>query len=245
MHKLDINMKMKLLAGLPIGVSNIGGISPKTLREISVEGYTEFMRHLGILTLDAEKSDIFKSIKDIDLSKYTILEIAFGFGGELFEMLHKAVEFFCGIEVISDFNAIGFNVGNTGLLTKDNYKEFVSVIKLQCCLNGEDELEEEFKPANDKAREIIEKLKKTREMLKEAKASDESRMDISDIISAVSAKSNAINKFNVWDLTLYQLYDEYNRLRMIDEYYTSIKALMAGAEKVELVHWSERFPEPE
>lgn len=81
-----------------------------------------------------------------------------------------------------------------------------------------------------------------REKLKRAKSkandSENESADFSSIVSAITVKSQHINKLNVWGMTLYQIYDELNRLMMIDDYSTNIKAIMAGAKDVDIVHWS-------
>ncbi len=68
-------------------------------------------------------------------------------------------------------------------------------------------------------------------------------MDFYSIVSAVSTKSNSINKLNVWDLTLHQLYDEFDRLQIIDGYNTSLAAMMQGAEIKDLKHWASKVEE--
>ncbi len=93
--------------------------------------------------------------------------------------------------------------------------------------------------------EIMENNRKKVEAKKKAKRlaehGEEEQIDISDIISAVSQKSNTVDIFNIWNLTLYQLYDAYTRLELIDGYEFSIKAMMAGAENVDLKHWSSKI----
>jgi len=134
---------------------------------------------------------------------------------------------------------------NIKLIHGDNFDSIIEVIKLQNYLMKTDEMvDDEFKnPANEETRLLAEQIKKNRERVKaKKKAQDEDvDIDISDIISAVCSKSNSINKINVWDFTLYQVYDEYARLELIDNYDFSIKAMMAGAEKVDLKHWSSRL----
>lgn len=134
---------------------------------------------------------------------------------------------------------------NIKLIHRENFDSIIEVIKLQNYLmKTEDMVDDEFKnPANEETRLLAEQIKKNREKVKaKKKAQDEDvDIDISDIISAVCSKSNSINKINVWDFTLYQVYDEYARLELIDNYDFSIKAMMAGAEKVDLKHWSSRL----
>lgn len=134
---------------------------------------------------------------------------------------------------------------NIKLIHRDNFDKIVEVIKMQNYLmKMDDRTDDEFdNPANEETRLLAEQIKKNRERVKAKKKlqNEDVDIDISDIISAVCSKSNSINKINVWDFTLYQVYDEYARLELIDNYDFSIKAMMAGAEKVDLKHWSSRL----
>lgn len=135
---------------------------------------------------------------------------------------------------------------NLAILHRDNFDDLVKVIKLQNCLEKPKEIASN--PVDEETRKLIEQMEQNRRKVEEKKRAkemaekgDDSKVDISDIISSVSSKSNSVNKLNIWEFTLYQLYDEYSRLELIDNYYVSIKAMMAGAEKVELRHWSSKI----
>lgn len=136
------------------------------------------------------------------------------------------------------------------IVHRENFDDLVEVIKIQNYLqkpavkNDDDS----FNPADEETRKLMEDMEKHRKKVeekkrkqKEAEKGEGDDIDISDIISAVSSKSNSINKLNIWQLTLYQLYDEYSRLELIDNYDFSIKAMMAGAEKIDLKHWSSKL----
>ena len=137
------------------------------------------------------------------------------------------------------------------IIHRDNFDKIVEVIKLQNYLTspkGKDS--KEANPADEETKKLMEQMEKNRKKVEETKKkkaiaegrdNEDESVDIADIISAVTAKSNSINKFNVWDMTLYQVYDEYARLELIDNYDFSIRAMMAGAEKVDLKHWSSKI----
>ncbi|AKQ08528.1 hypothetical protein PQE66_gp213 [Bacillus phage PBC2] len=132
------------------------------------------------------------------------------------------------------------------LIHRDNFDEIVSVIKLQNYLMKPEESKRVDNPADEETRALMEHMKKMREKVEAKKrqqqeSEEESDIDLADIVSAVCSKSNSINKLNIWDFTLYQVYDEYARLELIDNYIFSIKAMMAGAEKIDLRHWSSRL----
>lgn len=131
------------------------------------------------------------------------------------------------------------------IIHRENFDDLVDVVKLQNFLVKPSEKKtNEANPADEETRKLIEEMDKMRAKVEQKKNAqkiqEDGEIDISDIISAVSARSNSINKLNIWDLTLYQLYDEYTRLELIDNYDISIKAIMAGADKIELKHWSSK-----
>ncbi|UUV45932.1 hypothetical protein [Bacillus phage vB_BanS-Thrax3] len=131
------------------------------------------------------------------------------------------------------------------LIHRDNFDSIVSVIKLQNYLMKPEDNKREDNPADEETRALMEHMKKMREKVeakkKQQQGEEDSDIDLADIVSAVCSKSNSINKLNIWNFTLYQVYDEYARLELIDNYIFSIKAMMAGAEKIDLRHWSSRL----
>ena len=134
------------------------------------------------------------------------------------------------------------------IVHRENFDHIVEAVKLLNYLKKPvDKKKSEDNPADDATRELLEQMKKNEEKVSKIKqresgnSDDDDEIDISDIISAVTVKSNSTSKLTVWELTLFQLYDEYARLELIDNYDFSIKAMMAGAEKIELKHWSSRL----
>jgi hypothetical protein len=133
------------------------------------------------------------------------------------------------------------------LIHRDNFDDLVEAIKIQNYLSKPKGKSQEANPVDEETRRLMEDMERHRKRVEAKKKAQkmhegqEDDIDITDIISAVSSKSNSINKLNIWGLTLYQLYDEYSRLELIDNYDFSIQAMMAGAEKVDLKHWSSRI----
>lgn len=134
------------------------------------------------------------------------------------------------------------------LIHRENFDSIVEAVKILNYLKKPvDRKKGDENPVDDDTRQLLEQMKKNEERVRKIKKrerednGDDDDVDISDIISAVTVKSSSISKFNVWNLTLFQLYDEYARLELIDNYDFSIKAMMAGAEKIDLKHWSSRL----
>lgn len=249
----ELDLKLKLLAGKEFYVDNIC-IKPKTLRDIVDIGHEKYMAFLGILTTKAENyldEDAMKEIRLISKDEITMLDVVvFSQDEEMLELFINACGFFLGVDtahvhykselgfVFGDINTVGME--DLIIVGKDNFREISYVIMYQNCVKNP-ESSDFYRPKNDKAREIIEKLKKNREKVEKAKRAQnngEVDIDLHSIISSVSAKSPTISKFNIWDLYVYQLYDEYKRLEKISSYETSILAMMNGAKINDLKHWS-------
>jgi len=133
------------------------------------------------------------------------------------------------------------------IVHRENFDDLVKIIKLQNYLEQPSESDvDDAEPADEETRALMEQMKSMREEVERRKRqqNDDGEgegIDLPDIVSAVSAKSNSINKLNIWDFTLYQIYDEYARLELIDSYDFSVKAMMAGAKDVDLKHWSSKL----
>jgi hypothetical protein len=132
------------------------------------------------------------------------------------------------------------------IVHRDNFDDIIEAIKLMNYLKKPAKKEADSdNPVDAETKALMEHMQKLKEKVenkkKKAKENEDGDIDIADIISAVSSKSPSLNKLNIWKLTIYQLYDEYSRLELIDNYDFSIRAMMAGAEKVELTHWSSKL----
>jgi hypothetical protein len=140
-----------------------------------------------------------------------------------------------------------FETSELIFIHRENFDGIVEAIKILNYLKKPVENEKGENPADDDTKQLLEQMKKNEERIKKIKQreqeenGDDSEFDISDIVSSVTVKSSSTNKFNVWKLTIYQLYDEYARLELIDNYDFSIKAMMAGAGDIKLKHWSSRL----
>jgi hypothetical protein len=87
------------------------------------------------------------------------------------------------------------------------------LIQQVCCIFEDDEEpEENMKFKNSAARKIYEKLLSAQKKEKKRKKAD-INLSLPNIISAVSNCHPTINPINVWDLTLFQLFDTFNRMR--------------------------------
>lgn len=245
-----MDIQMKLMAGMPVMAGGIP-IKPQTLRYVTDIGFSVFQGSVNTLMITMD--DILESISDpetrmvIKASRdmYKVFDMIVMSDG-MREVVIESLKIVLNTQSVKDSfnNEIGMHdiiVEDKYVINRDNYDEIVRIIELQNNPSGSSHSDEDdYKPADDLASSVAEKLKKSKEIVEKSKAmnSEGEGLTLIDIISAVSAMSNSINKINIWDLTIYQLYDEFARLMKIDNYQLQIQASMWSSE-VEIDHWSD------
>lgn len=254
-----IDDKLKLMCGLPIPIGEIQ-VKPYTLKEIAYIGYTKFMSTIGVLFLDTDY--FLKELKgesffmDIYEKKHMLSPFDFYMmfaNGEFAEALLDSLSLILRVDKkdlhIDNKNGIIFVSSNEDvklIIDKDVFERIVDIAKYQNGLKRIKEVEEDdFNPADEKAKALIEKMKANREKVEKIKSEDEDSdddLDIFDIVSSITSRSNSLNKLDVLNLTLFQIYDELSRLQAIDAYENYIKASMSGAKlDGEIPHWSNKI----
>lgn len=245
----ELSLKLKLLSGEPIEIDeNVGKLKPLTFRDIISYGYTNYLMMLNVMILDIGDlvnmdSPEMVQFKDIGVNVFDVM-VQMG-GDEIITELKKALSLFFNDVVDVDTELHIISIGsdeNTRVIDRENFDKVREVIKWQ---NGINKFGDEASPSEEDSeavRQIKEKLKKGKDQVAKSKQEDgENELDIADIISAVSTKSNSLNKMSIFDLTVFQLYDEFKRLELIDQYHISIKSMLAGAKDVKLKHWSSKL----
>lgn len=122
-------------------------------------------------------------------------------------------------------------------ITGEMYSEIKEIASASIGLSDSSE-KKEFNTKSDRAKEIEEKIKKSREKLEaERKASKgEAQSSISNYISAM-AVGLQIPLSTIFNYTLYQLYDQIKRFGRKQASDTALKAMLAGAKDVKTVDW--------
>ena len=243
-----VDLEMRLLAGEPIYVGDIP-IKPLNLRQISQLGYSKFQQSINIISMTLD--EMIESIDDFEIQArlkaekhlYKVFDMYMLSNGmqelvlKSFNLLFQTENVIIDGELLDDMSVV---IDGKYVINRDNFDDVVSMIQLQNNPEKSASDEDDYNPANELAKSIAEKLKRSKEIVEKSKAleSDGDGLTIPDIISAVSAMSNSLNKLNIWDLTIYQLYDEFARLTKIDNYRLQIQASMWSPD-IEIEHWSE------
>lgn len=249
--------KLKLLAGDPIKFYDIGKIYPFTIGDIKkIGGEDEFNTYLKILTISKDTFTSLQSQGIVDddqtkaLNKITNLDIIYILCTNNNDFYNKYIEamgfIFRDKAHFTDYGICIGELNKDKLIDSVKYDEFIEVIKVQNCLKKQDDVDDE-NPANDKAKELLEKRKKSREKVNQIKNKDEQGngepLALDDLVSILCANGNGINMFNVWDLSFYAFNDQFNRMKMFEDFQINIHSLLAGADpnEIELKHWMSKI----
>lgn len=254
MNKTDL--EHKLLKGSPVYIGNIPVYQVTIGQMVDFQyGYSICQQIIGILCMDDEKTN---SLLNDSVEHTTWNFIISKMYAELISIQQKiineneynlllvtSVPLFLSMvfrdTVIFNIEKGVFQIGDTGTsLNKDNYNQFRDILKERNCLMDLDGIEDGDNPADEFTRSLIEKRNKARKKLKEAKKIEsESDLSMSDLIS-IFAESENIPLQDVYDkYDIYQFNNQFNRLKIMEDYKVNIKALLAGAKSddIKLQHW--------
>ena len=223
-----------LISTSPYFLDGVGHIRAVTFRDIDKlpQKITTYNIYISVISFDkdafikatemsTEQVDLFnKFFKERNL-KTTVFD--FILSNELVRnQLFLALDFFFVENIAYNqengtfilFNGEFSEESKVGLITRDNFKDVADVI-LQRCAKEDDEEEnyDDMVFRDEKTRRKWIKQHEGAKQRKLAKQKQNGEMyDIGNIISAVCAQGIGITMLNVWDLTVYNLYDQFNRI---------------------------------
>ena len=213
---VDNDINLRLLAGMPIDINNLGILTPLKLKDITNIGESNYNELLSVLLID--KSNI-EGLNDQEISNLELLMVYSYQNIEFREKVLKSLKLFFNKE---------FLMSNEGLfycedliIDKEPFDDFQYALK--CANHIEIKKEPEYVPGNERARKFMEKLKLNKQNIKKPET-----MNLHSIISGVAWKSNNMNIIDIFKLTIYQLYDAFYRLENIDNYNYTLSGIYAG-----------------
>lgn len=130
------------------------------------------------------------------------------------------------------FEAAQIKIGE-GFINKDNFVKFKQILKEMFQLSFKnDGVQKEYKPANNAAAAIAEKLKKRHEKLAKDSGVDSNNIQIFGRYMSIISTYQGISFVELSQYTVFQLYDIFNRIQLKMAYDMAIQAKMAGAKDV-------------
>jgi len=230
---LKDDLELLLLSGLPIELE-MGILYPLKLKDIVKLGYIKYNYYISLLLID--KSQLQNN--DIDINDITNFDIVFQscvmdekFRKSYFEMLElffkETVQLGNGFFYFSELN-------EKKIIYKDNFNEIIRLLKEINSMKNKEE--NEFNPANDKAKEIADRMKKAREKINKVKAKSGEDLSLSDLISAFAFYNKNTDLNSIFEMTIYQFNNQFQRMQLVNNYEISVQSLLHGADpkKVEI-----------
>ncbi|OMD10721.1 hypothetical protein BJP50_28060 [Paenibacillus odorifer] len=229
-------IKINAMANLPFNINRIL-IYPISLKQIVDMGYDDYNNNLSLLSIKKDQlvsPELFDSIPS-DVEAYDIIYELYK-DDDLCKAFNNSLSFFCKTENIVYDNGLyieGIKV-DSGC-----YKDILKVIHTQ---NGIVLNEDDFNPKSERVKKLREKQLENRKKIQKLKKDSGNGSDLLtffDLVSIICSNANGINVFNVFDLNMFQFNDQFNRMKLLNDYETSIQSLLHGADpkNIEIKHW--------
>lgn len=247
------DLEHRLLSG---GVIYIDGCPTYkvTLEDMANHGFARMQNIIALMASNDEYASGFLSNIDDVVSTYCVLMV--GILQELQQLssgnIKEATLLNSVLDLLSLFfrnkayfdKNMGFVVKDdldniVFVLTEENYSQFRSILR---CRNCFDDLSGEIdeNPANEMAAKLLAKKRMLSEKIRKAKKSQgEDAISMADLIS-IFAEAKSMSLQDVYrNYDIYQFNNQFNRLKIMDDFRVNIQALLAGAkpEEVKLQHW--------
>lgn len=117
--------------------------------------------------------------------------------------------------------------GQTITIDENNFQFLQEAITNICCLKTGPQDQQTFNPANDKAREIAEKIMRGRQRVAAQKGESNTSL-FSQYLSILTVGLHSMSLQNAMDLTMYQLYDLVERYTLYTDWDIDIRSRLAG-----------------
>lgn len=243
--KLDY---LDLISSKPLSLHNVGKIKHTTIseiRELTGDIYNSYLFFLGLspfkycTEINTDLKNWYESLSDDDLMQLSMFDIIASiedlsnFYSSIFSFFfvetvkydkyHHLFIVFDGInEETKDLNVVG-------TITKDNYIEICNIIKRFNHIDDQDDIDFS-KVKSKKGLERFKKIQKLKQQSQKTKSAD-SNLELGNVISSVCAMHNSINYTNVESLTIYQLWDTFERLRNNIPYSSGLLSVSVWGDK--------------
>ncbi|MEK4824633.1 hypothetical protein NSS71_08740 [Niallia sp. FSL W8-0951] len=233
---------LKILKGSPIQLIDNILVHPLTLGEISelgedlyvlcLNGLLMSKNHIPINELSYEER-----VSHSKLTEYQFFIQLLEVDLNMREIVTNAIRVFLRTDSFFDEATRNFyliNNNNHLPLKEEDFLRLRDVLSKQ---NFRSDSAENYKPANKKANALLERLNKVKSEIQKKTGNDS--LTLADTISIVASNSKNISILNVWELTVNQLYLEYLRLVLWDNYHNDYIHLphMSEKDRKEMKHW--------
>ena len=219
-----------LLTGVDLPIPEIQiTIHQPTIKEISLIGEHDFFMGIQILCINKNmynlSEEILANTSNFQIFMAVINETSASDKKEA--VLQVLSLLFPNYKVIFTPRSMLLNSGDVSVIIDEgNFESLQKLLIQQFCLSGSGQ--EQFNPANDKAKAIAQKLMKSRQKIAEMKAKENSGSMFGQYLSVLTIGTSLTLK-DAMELTMYQLYDLIERYSLYINWDIDIRSRMAGA----------------
>lgn len=218
-----------LISPLSLDIVGVGRIKSPKLIEVADLSYYVYAQYVSCLRMKADDYiDTFKKEEYLEL--YTKFDLIL-YDPEFRNIINKALNFFLieEFEWYEEYESFlstkkiekedgQIELIATGIINSKNYDDVLDIILQRVHITPDKNDVSDIRNIKGKnARRIYQKIHQGRKKLRAASGAS-SDLTLPNIISSVAAKSGSLNWTNIWDITIYQLFDAFERLQIIDQY---------------------------
>lgn len=216
-------------------------IHQPTIKEIGLIGEESFYSGCGALnfsknSLSSEDRIALKDFTDFEILMSMINNKSFNTQQTRIDILMILTLLFPDYQIkISQQEINLIKEGESHLINSGNFEEFKKILIAMFCLKGKGS-ETEYNPSGDKAREIIEKLNKRKQKL--AEQNGDQKVSVLNRFASILAIGQKQDLNEILDYTVYQLFDQFDRFTLKEQFDIHLKAQLAGARDLgEIEDW--------
>lgn len=202
-------MRLQLFLGQGIPITEHVSLYSPTVQKIADIGEDTYQFYYNLATFNVDVLSSLELFSEEKLNQHEHISNFAWFTSSpaLAEWVAQALSFFCRQEISFYSPGSFFYLNQEKLVHSGNYKEIAAIIKE---LNGVQEEEPKMPFRNTRAKKLYEKLQKARK-----KHSSAETLELKDLLSILcQAEGNGIHIFNVGQLTIYQVYEHFERLNL-------------------------------
>lgn len=226
------DIRLALMCGIDIPIPECKVILHQpSIKEIAYIGEADFL--LGLQTICLHKTMFVQDKTDLEqISNFQIFMTVIN-NKEVKDQKNKILKVFKLIfpekQCLITPNSIILKQDNQDdiLIDNTNFDFLQNIIRQVCCIKGGPMDQQTFNPANDKAKEIAQKLMRGRERVAKQKGSSNSSF-FSQYLSILTVGIPSMSLQNLMDLTMFQLYDLIERYSLYINWDLDIKQRLAG-----------------
>lgn len=216
-------------------------IHQPTIKEIGLIGEESFYSGCGALnfsknSLSSEDRIALKDFTDFEILMSMINNRSFNTQQTRIDILMILTLLFPDYQIkISQQEISLIKEDESHLINSGNFEEFKKILTVMFCLKGEGS-ETEYNPSGDKAREIIDKLNKRKQKI--AEQNGDQKVSVLNRFASILAIGQKQDLNEILDYTVYQLFDQFDRFTLKEQFDIHLKAQLAGARDLgEIEDW--------